>query len=164
MPLIRVFSIIDTSGWGGRPKGEGMISKRRKDPLDALVGARIRARRIEKNLSAQDLGDAVKLPEREIERIESGAAHAGGERLMAIATILGLKSPLAFFRDAPLDPKPGQQAVSSPIAATKETKEIIALFSKAKSSRDRKALLLFADYLILDKPLRKQTGQSRQQV
>src|ERR1700710_1667135 len=63
---------------------------RMPDPLDAMVGARIRVFRIHRRISQTDLADAIGVTFQQVQKYEKGANRIGASRLSRIATVLGV--------------------------------------------------------------------------
>jgi transcriptional regulator with XRE-family HTH domain len=60
------------------------------DPLDAMVGARIRVFRNHRRISQTDLADAIGVTFQQVQKYEKGANRIGASRLSRIATVLGI--------------------------------------------------------------------------
>ena len=60
------------------------------DPLDALVGARIRVFRIHRKISQTDLADQIGVTFQQVQKYEKGTNRIGASRLSRIATVLGV--------------------------------------------------------------------------
>jgi transcriptional regulator with XRE-family HTH domain len=56
--------------------------------MDRHIGFRLRLRRLSLGLSLQDVARALELPDREIERCETGQEHAGAALLYRMAQVL----------------------------------------------------------------------------
>jgi transcriptional regulator with XRE-family HTH domain len=75
----------------------------RENPIDTLVGSRIRMRRITLGYSAELLGEALGVSVGQLMKWESGSSRVGAERLLEISEFLH-ESPAAFFEDFETDP------------------------------------------------------------
>jgi transcriptional regulator with XRE-family HTH domain len=71
------------------------MSHRSATSIDAHVGARIRMRRVERNLSQAELGDAVGVSFQQIQKYERGDNRVSSGRLQQIADML--ETTVAFF-------------------------------------------------------------------
>jgi transcriptional regulator with XRE-family HTH domain len=60
------------------------------DPLDAMVGARIRVFRIHRRISQTDLADQIGVTFQQVQKYEKGTNRIGASRLSRIATVLGV--------------------------------------------------------------------------
>jgi transcriptional regulator with XRE-family HTH domain len=67
------------------------------NPIDKHVGARVRIRRIEIDMSQADLGAAVGVTYQQIQKYEMGASRIGASRLQRIGK--ALRVPTATFFD-----------------------------------------------------------------
>ncbi|HZR90538.1 MAG TPA: helix-turn-helix domain-containing protein [Bradyrhizobium sp.] len=63
---------------------------RKPDPLDAVVGAKIRVLRISRGLSQSDLADHIGVTFQQVQKYEKGANRVGASRLSQIANVLGV--------------------------------------------------------------------------
>ncbi len=60
------------------------------DPLDALVGARIRVFRIHRRISQTDLANQIGVTFQQVQKYEKGTNRIGASRLSRIAGVLGI--------------------------------------------------------------------------
>ena len=63
------------------------MSTKKPDPRDAAVGQRVRALRLERNMSQTNLADALGLTFQQVQKYEKGANRIGAGRLQQIAEI-----------------------------------------------------------------------------
>ena len=63
---------------------------RKPDPLDAMVGAKIRVLRVSRGLSQSDLADEIGVTFQQVQKYEKGANRVGASRLSQIANVLGI--------------------------------------------------------------------------
>lgn len=77
-------------------------NKKRPNPVDVHVGARIRLRRNMIGLSQEKLGESLGITFQQIQKYEKGMNRVGASRLQAIGNILNV--PVTFF----FDDMPGQ--------------------------------------------------------
>ncbi len=75
----------------GRPRIET------PNPIDVLVGTRLRLRRNMLGLSQQRLGEAVGLTFQQVQKYERGANRIGASRLHELSQVLNI--PVSFFFD-----------------------------------------------------------------
>jgi transcriptional regulator with XRE-family HTH domain len=71
------------------------------DPVDILVGSRVRLRRNMLGLSQEKLGEALGLTFQQVQKYERGANRISASRLFQLSRILDV--PVPFFFD-PVDP------------------------------------------------------------
>ena len=60
------------------------------DPLDTMVGARIRVFRIHRRISQTDLADQIGVTFQQVQKYEKGTNRIGASRLSRIAAVLGV--------------------------------------------------------------------------
>ena len=60
------------------------------DPLDVMVGARIRVFRIHRKISQTDLADQIGVTFQQVQKYEKGTNRIGASRLSRIAAVLGI--------------------------------------------------------------------------
>src|SRR5436853_863618 len=63
---------------------------RTPDPLDTMVGARIRVLRIHKKISQTDLAEQIGVTFQQVQKYEKGANRVGASRLARIADVLDI--------------------------------------------------------------------------
>jgi transcriptional regulator with XRE-family HTH domain len=63
---------------------------RTPDPLDAMVGAKIRVFRIHRKLSQTDLAEQIGVTFQQVQKYEKGANRIGASRLSRIAAVLDI--------------------------------------------------------------------------
>jgi transcriptional regulator with XRE-family HTH domain len=66
------------------------MSVKTPDPLDAMVGAKIRILRIDRGLSQSDLAEKIGVTYQQIQKYEKGANRVGASRLSRFAAVLGV--------------------------------------------------------------------------
>lgn len=79
-----------------------LASKGYPNPIDVLIGARIRERRTVRGISQVMLGDAIGLTFQQVQKYERGANRIGASRLVDIAEALGIE-PGELLADIPND-------------------------------------------------------------
>lgn len=72
---------------------------RRLDPLDVLVGKRIRTQRLVRKMSQSELGKQLGITFQQIQKYESGVNRVGAGRLQLIAKIFELPVNVFFGED-----------------------------------------------------------------
>jgi transcriptional regulator with XRE-family HTH domain len=66
------------------------MAGRKADPLDVMVGAKIRVLRVSRGLSQTDLADKIGVTFQQVQKYEKGANRVGASRLSQIASVLGI--------------------------------------------------------------------------
>lgn len=74
-------------------------TSRRLDPLDVLVGKRIRTQRLVRKMSQSELGKQLGITFQQIQKYESGVNRVGAGRLQSIAKIFELPVNVFFGED-----------------------------------------------------------------
>ena len=64
------------------------MSTKRPDPLDVMVGAKIRSFRIHRGVSQTDLAEQIGVTFQQVQKYERGINRVGASRLSRIATVL----------------------------------------------------------------------------
>jgi transcriptional regulator with XRE-family HTH domain len=72
---------------------------RKLDPLDILVGKRIRTQRLVRKMSQSELGKQLGITFQQIQKYESGVNRVGAGRLQTIAKIFDLPVSVFFGED-----------------------------------------------------------------
>ncbi|MET0640163.1 MAG: helix-turn-helix transcriptional regulator [Hyphomicrobium sp.] len=75
-------------------------TSRRLDPLDVLVGKRIRTQRLARKMSQSELGKQLGITFQQIQKYESGVNRVGAGRLQSIAKIFELPVSVFFGEDS----------------------------------------------------------------
>jgi transcriptional regulator with XRE-family HTH domain len=73
------------------------MAKKSCNPIDVIVGKKIRARRVEAKISQAMLGQALGIAFQQIQKYEAGINRVTASRLYEIGTIL--KVPVSYFYD-----------------------------------------------------------------
>ena len=66
------------------------MSTKRPDPLDVMVGAKIRIFRIDRGVSQTDLAEQIGVTFQQVQKYEKGVNRVGASRLSHIANVLGV--------------------------------------------------------------------------
>jgi transcriptional regulator with XRE-family HTH domain len=75
------------------------MAKKQPDSLDIKVGSKVRALRLERQMSQEKLGDALGLTFQQVQKYEKGTNRISAGRLQRIAAILEVPVSV-FFADA----------------------------------------------------------------
>ena len=117
-------------------------------PADEWVGSRIRLRRNTVRMSQTELGTAIGVTFRQIQKYERGTNRVGAGRLQQISRVLGI--PVAwFFEGAPKPPKTGAEPTErmSAFAAFMRSRyaaEIVSSFVKLSDPLQKSVTLLIS--------------------
>ncbi len=82
---------------------------KRIEPVDILVGQRVRAYRLARHMSQSALADQVGVTFQQIQKYEKGTNRLGSSRLQKVATVLGV-GIAKFFAEENGENEPGQDA------------------------------------------------------
>jgi transcriptional regulator with XRE-family HTH domain len=122
----------------------------RKNPVDILVGSRIRMRRIMRGYSARLLSEALGVSEAQLARWELGSNRVGAARLKEISEFLQ-EPASAFFEDFRSDPISAmanrawiEWEEPSNVASSAESLELFWAFSRITDAEARKKVVAFA--------------------
>jgi transcriptional regulator with XRE-family HTH domain len=122
-----------------------MGQKQNSTDIDALVGERVRSRRIQAKMSQAKLGDALGVTFEQVQKYEKGINRIGSGRLFKIAEVLEC-NVMDFFESV----GGGRTAANktfSKFLATKEGVAIIEAMVKIKSKALRRAVIELAEKL-----------------
>lgn len=109
-------------------------NKKRPNPVDVHVGARIRLRRNMVGLSQERLGDSLGITFQQIQKYEKGVNRVGASRLQAIGNVLNVPVTF-FFDDMPDRSTHGLTAISSPMVNCRRWQKSPPAWMAASSSR-----------------------------
>lgn len=123
-------------------------NKKKPNPIDVHIGARIRLRRNMIGMSQEKLGEALGITFQQIQKYEKGTNRVGGSRLQAIAQHLNV--PVAhFFEDAPSATGQPSSASSEPtvheLAAMPDMHRMMRAFSQIGDARARRSIVEIAE-------------------
>jgi transcriptional regulator with XRE-family HTH domain len=133
------------------------------NPIDVLVGSRVRLRRNMLGLSQEKLGGAIGLTFQQVQKYERGANRIGASRLHDLSRALDV--PVSFFFDemdpprAPAIPagfaEPGSEAFDSDPLRRRETVELVRAYYRIDDPALRRRLFDLAKALaVTEWPLR----------
>ena len=79
-----------------------MLKKKKPNPTDRHVGARVRMRRLMLDMTQTELADGLGLTFQQVQKYEKGSNRIGASRLQHIADILQV--PISLFFDGAGEP------------------------------------------------------------
>jgi transcriptional regulator with XRE-family HTH domain len=122
----------------------------RENPVDALIGSRIRERRIMLGYSERVLSEALGVTEGQLAEWEIGSNRVGAKRLKEISEFLQ-EPPSAFFEDFKVDRISAtanrawvDSEEPSNVASSAENLELFWAFSRIADAEARKKVVAFA--------------------
>lgn len=122
-------------------------NKKRPNPVDVHVGARIRLRRNMIGLSQEKLGESLGITFQQIQKYEKGMNRVGASRLQAIANILNV--PVTFF----FDDMPGQSDKPKGFDEESETTYVVGFLNSSEGIQLARAFAKITDAKIRRKVL-----------
>jgi transcriptional regulator with XRE-family HTH domain len=113
------------------------MSVRTPDPLDVLVGAKIRIFRTHRGMSQSDLASKIGIAFQQVQKYEKGINRVGASRLSRIAAVLGV-SIGELFESAGDRPA----GLKSPfrLLAERDALRVLTAFSRTTDPRVRRAI------------------------
>ncbi|MBB3952227.1 helix-turn-helix domain-containing protein [Aureimonas jatrophae] len=123
-----------------------VVNKKKPNPIDIHVGARVRLRRTMMGMSQEKLGEHLGITFQQIQKYEKGTNRIGASRLQKIAEVLN--TPVSyFFEGAPGDDEKAD-GLREPSAdyivdmlSTGESMQITRAFSRIRNPKIRRRLL-----------------------
>lgn len=112
--------------------------KGRAEPVDVLVGARLRQRRMELDMSQETLANGVGLTFQQIQKYEKGTNRISCSRLVQFATIM--ETPILYFFG-------GDNGHKAPDPVTDRLSVEVGMIMMNLSSRSRTLLIQMARVL-----------------
>jgi transcriptional regulator with XRE-family HTH domain len=122
-----------------------MSSKTNTADVEALIGQRIRSRRIQVKMSQETLGEALGLTFQQIQKYEKGTNRVSAGRLLKIADVLDCKV-IDFFEGIGSG-KIGASASFSKFLATKDGVAIVEAMLKIEDEALRRTVIDIAERL-----------------
>ncbi|WP_159953181.1 helix-turn-helix transcriptional regulator [Rhizobium sp. 18065] len=119
-------------------------NKKKPNPTDVHIGARIKLRRHVVGLSQEKLADALGITFQQVQKYEKGTNRVGGSRLQSIASTLGC--PVAYF----FDENPAADQVHSDcssetslmsLLAQPDMMKMVRTFARIKDGNARKQII-----------------------
>ncbi len=123
------------------------MTKKAPDNRDLEVGHRVRAFRLQRGLSQENLGDELGLTFQQIQKYEKGKNRIGAGRLQRIAEILGVSIDQFFTT--------GKAEKSSPdelfeFLNTSASLRLLRAYSRIRDSRQQHAVVQLVETLVRD--------------
>jgi transcriptional regulator with XRE-family HTH domain len=122
-----------------------MGPKNSSTDVDALVGERVRSRRLQAKMSQATLGEAIGVTFQQIQKYEKGTNRIGSGRLFKIAEVL--QCDVTEFYDSVRNNPTITSTPFSKFLATNEGVAIIEAMVKIKSQALRRAVIDIAEKL-----------------
>jgi transcriptional regulator with XRE-family HTH domain len=134
------------------------------DPLDIMVGTRIRIFRMHRGLSQSDLAEKIGVAFQQVQKYESGANRVGASRLSRIAAALGISIGELF---EPSSQKPPGSKSPFHLLADPDALRVLKAFARTKDPRVRRAIARLVESVAYQPPktrLPVKRGQRRRRA
>jgi transcriptional regulator with XRE-family HTH domain len=118
------------------------MAKKQPDSMDIKVGSKVRALRLERQMSQEKLGDALGLTFQQVQKYEKGTNRISAGRLQRIATILEVPVSV-FFADA--NPPAGGAESLFDLVDTGSALRLLRAYSRIPSPALKLALTTLAE-------------------
>jgi transcriptional regulator with XRE-family HTH domain len=118
------------------------MAKKQPDALDIKVGSKVRALRLERQMSQEKLGDALGLTFQQVQKYEKGTNRISAGRLQRIAAILEVPVSV-FFADANA-PTGGAESLFD-LVDTGSALRLLRAYSRIPSPALKRALTTLAE-------------------
>ena len=129
-----------------------MLARKKPNPTDRYVGARVRMRRLMLGMSQTALGNSLGVTFQQVQKYEKGTNRIGASRLQQIAGTLQV--PVSFFFEEL--PIPGSRSSAnagpspsevSAVLATSDGLALVEGFARIKSTKLRRRLVNLVEEL-----------------
>jgi transcriptional regulator with XRE-family HTH domain len=127
------------------------------DPLDVMVGARIRVFRIHRRISQTDLAEQIGVTFQQVQKYEKGTNRIGASRLSRIAAVLGISVGELF--ESPGE-KAGDSALLFQLLAEPGALRVLKAYSRTSDSRVRHAIAELVEGIADKQPVKKSSAKS----
>ncbi len=127
------------------------------DPLDVLVGARIRVFRIHRKISQTDLADQIGVTFQQVQKYEKGTNRIGASRLSRIATVLDVSVGELF--ESPGE-KSGDSALLFRLLAEPGALRVLKAYTRTSDPRVRHAIAELIEGIADKEPTKKPPAKS----
>jgi transcriptional regulator with XRE-family HTH domain len=118
------------------------MAKKQPDPLDIKVGSKVRALRLERQMSQEKLGDALGLTFQQVQKYEKGTNRISAGRLQRIAAILEVPVSV-FFADT--KPSAGDAESLFDLVDTGSALRLLRAYARIPSPALKRALTSLAE-------------------
>jgi transcriptional regulator with XRE-family HTH domain len=107
------------------------------DPLDVMVGAKIRIFRTHRGMSQSDLAGKIGVTFQQVQKYEKGINRVGASRLSRIAAVLGISIGELF---EPSEDKSAGSKSPFRLLAERDALRVLKAFSRTSDPRVRRAI------------------------
>ena len=131
------------------------------DPLDVMVGAKIRIFRTHRGMSQSDLAGKIGVAFQQVQKYEKGINRVGASRLSRIAAVLGVSIGELF--DSCVE-SPGDAKSPFRLLAERDALRVLTAFSRTSDPRVRRAIARLVETVADLQPGLKSSGARRGSV
>jgi transcriptional regulator with XRE-family HTH domain len=110
---------------------------RTPDPLDVMVGAKIRIFRTQRGMSQSALAEKIGVAFQQVQKYEKGTNRVGASRLSRIAAVLGISIGELFDSS---EERPGDSKSPFRLLAGRDALRVLTAFSRMSDPRLRRAI------------------------
>jgi transcriptional regulator with XRE-family HTH domain len=129
-----------------------MMSTRMPDPLDAMVGAKIRIFRVHRRISQTDLAEQIGVTFQQVQKYEKGTNRVGASRLSRIAAVLGISVGELF---EPAVGKSDDEMSPFRLLAEPGALRVLKAYTRTTDSRLRRVIAELVEGIADQSPLTK---------
>ena len=127
------------------------------DPLDAIVGSRIRVFRIHRKISQTELAQQIGVTFQQVQKYEKGTNRIGASRLSRIATILGISISELFEAS---EEEAGDSALLFRLLAEPGALRVLKAYTRTSDPKVRYAIAELVEGIANSKPVKKSPTKS----
>jgi transcriptional regulator with XRE-family HTH domain len=127
------------------------------DPLDAMVGARIRVFRIHRRITQTELAEQIGVTFQQVQKYEKGTNRIGASRLSRIAAVLGIAVGELFEASAE---KAGESALLFRLLAEQGALRVLKAYARTSDPRVRHAIAELVEGIANSPPVKKSPTKS----
>jgi transcriptional regulator with XRE-family HTH domain len=130
--------------------GDRMTKMQRPDEqgVDKIIGRNLRAFRLQKNMSQEQIAAAVKLTFQQVQKYEKGSNRISGSRMAQFCQLLNV-TPNDFFKGvAGVNHKGGGSNLDTSFLATKDGVAIAQAFTKIENRNHRRIIIELIESLV----------------
>jgi transcriptional regulator with XRE-family HTH domain len=127
------------------------------DPLDVMVGAKIRIFRIQRGMSQSDLAGKVGVAFQQVQKYEKGINRVGASRLSRIAAVLGVSIGELFGSSGD---KPADLKSPFRLLAERDALRVLTAFSRTTDPRVRRAIARLVETVADLQPAKSSNARS----
>ena len=125
-----------------------MLGKR-PDPLDIMVGAKIRIFRTDRRMSQSDLARKIGVAFQQVQKYENGTNRVGASRLSRIAAALGISIGELFETS---EHKPADSRSPFRLLVDRDSLRVLKAFSRTTDPRLRRAIAQLVESIADQQP------------